>query len=243
MNKELTWQNAIQEVLTQHPSGLHYTDITERILNQGLKKQLGATPAATVSALITSTIKKSASSSPYVRVNRGVFALKKFLSGEVVKQLEAVSSKELQNDDEKSQIIQGFGMYWQRSAVNWKSNPKILAATENEAFDVSEQAGIYLLHDGSKTVYAGQTDNLGRRLFEHTKGRMAFRWDRFSWFGIRPISEAGTLGEPPVSYSPNGLMNALEAVLIEAMEPSLNRRQGDGLKGIEYAQCANKITQ
>ncbi len=40
----------------------------------------------------------------------------------------------------------------------------------------------------------------------------------------------------PQNISAKGLMNALEAILIETIEPSLNRKQGNGFKGIEYAQ-------
>jgi len=236
MNKELTWQDAIQKVLNKNPGGVHYTTLTEIILSEGIKKQMGATPSDTVNSIITSSIKKSANTSPYIRLSPGVYALKKNLSPDIIEELEATSINGIQTDEENSQLNHCFGMYWRRNAVDWKIKPKILAAIDNNGFDVSNQTGIYLLHDGSKTVYVGQTEALGQRLQEHTKGRMAFRWDRFSWFGFRPIDVQGTLGTLPKSISTKKLMNALEAVLIETVEPSLNRKQGNGLNGIEYAQ-------
>ena len=236
MSNELTWHAAIQKVLNKYPGGMHYTTLTETILSEGIKQHMGATPADTVNSIITSSIKKSAINSPYVRLSPGVYTLKKFLSIDVIKELEATGIKGIQTDEENSQIIQCFGMYWRRNAVEWKINPKILAAIDNNGFDVSNQTGIYLLHDGSKTIYVGQTEALGQRLLEHTKGRMAFRWDRFSWFGICSIAAEGKVGKKPQNISAKGLMNALEAVLIETVEPSLNRKQGNGFKGIEYAQ-------
>jgi hypothetical protein len=76
MAKELTWKEAINQVLEQHPSGLHYGDITDKILEQKLKSFIGATPSATVNSQIASSIKNDGDASPYVRIDKGVFALK-----------------------------------------------------------------------------------------------------------------------------------------------------------------------
>lgn len=68
--------------------------------------------------------------------------------------------------------------------------------------DFNKQLGIYLLDDGREVIYIGRTTDrpLGRRLFEHTFDRMAVRWDRFSWFGLLPVSESGQLGALPAMY-------------------------------------------
>lgn len=241
MTHELTWHEAIQKVLHKHPSGLHYSDITEEILNTGLKQQVGATPAATVNANITTSIKKSASDSPYVRIEKGVFALKSFLSSEAIKNYEEGTVEKIKADEAEGQIIQGFGMYWSRNAVEWKAKPKILGVQSKQTIDFGSQQGIYLLHDGSKTIYVGQTEGgLGQRLFQHTQGRMAFRWDRFSWFGICPINDDGTLAQLPKTYSSKGMLTTLEALLIEAMEPGLNRQRGKHFEAAEYAQFVDK---
>ena len=72
---ELTWQKAIQKVLASSPGPIHYKEITERILEDGFRKNIGATPVATVSAQITQSIKKDGSASPYIRVAKGTYAL------------------------------------------------------------------------------------------------------------------------------------------------------------------------
>lgn len=241
MTQELTWHKAIENILQKHPSGLHYSDITEEIISTGLKQQVGATPAATVNATITTSIKKSASDSPYVRIEKGVFALKLFLSAQAIKSYEEGTAEKIKTDEAESQIVQGFGMYWNRNAVEWKAKPKILGVQGKQTIDFSLQQGIYLLHDGSKTIYVGQTmGGLGQRLFQHTQGRMAFRWDRFSWFGICPINDDGTLAPLPKTYSSKGMLATLEALLIEAMEPGLNRQRGKDFEAAEYAQFVDK---
>ena len=77
MPKELTWKKAINQVLAASAVPLHYKDITEIIISDGLRTSLGATPAATVNAQISASIKRHGASSPYVRVAKGTFTLSK----------------------------------------------------------------------------------------------------------------------------------------------------------------------
>jgi len=71
MPKELTWKKAINKVLGASSTPLHYSEIAERIISEGLRHSLGATPAATVNAQITNSIKHEGASSPYVRKIKG----------------------------------------------------------------------------------------------------------------------------------------------------------------------------
>lgn len=66
--------------------------------------------------------------------------------------------------------------------------------------------------------------------------RLTARWDRFSWFGLLPVSESGTLGQLPAIFNAAKLIPALEAILIEALEPRQNRKRGDDLASVEYIQ-------
>ncbi len=238
MSKELTWHEAIIKVLEQHPSGLHYNDINKEIFEQNLKQHSGATPAATINAQIAVSIKKSPELSPYVRIGPGTFSLKKVLAPDVANALTKTSAQEIEKDEAYAQIITGFGMYWQRDSVIWKANAQIFGLQAKQKIDFGQQQGIYMLHDGREVIYVGRTIRpLGQRLFEHTQGRMAFRWDRFSWFGLRPIHEDGSFGDLPKSFSAENLIATLEALMIEAMEPRLNRKRGDkNLESVEFEQ-------
>lgn len=226
---------------------MHCRDIADEILSQGLRTSSGATPDATVNAQITTSIKSKGDKSPFIKTSRGMFASRKYWdSGEHPRANipEAVSLNEEQADgSEENQydVITSFGMFWQRDKVLWGRTPKLLGAAhvDSKQVDFSEQYGIYLLYDGREVIYVGRVLSrpLGTRLFEHTQDRLSARWDRFSWFGLRSITDDGKLLDlNDASYSPDKLIPALEAILIEAVEPRQNRKRGDDLGLVEFIQ-------
>ncbi len=241
MAAELTWRKTIDKVLAASSTPLHYNEITERIIAEGLRKNLGATPAATVGAQIYASIKQNGSSSPYVRISKGVFALRDraTIAPASLPKLtpDVVESTEV---EEQYEIVTSFGMFWRKEAIEWIATPRVLGMQQIGAtpVDFNRQLGIYLLYDGREVIYVGRTTDrpLGKRLYEHTIDRMSTRWDRFSWFGLLPVSEIGELGILPDNYEAAKLIPALEAILIEALEPRQNRKRGDDLAAVEYIQ-------
>lgn len=240
MPKELTWKKAIEKVLASSPTPLHYNDITEQILSSGLRITVGATPSASVNALISASIKHDGDNSPFLRVGKGTFTLKDRPAQTAVVPKKLTPEIDESDDEEQYEIISSFGMFWDRNAVEWTNTPRLLGMQQigAEPVDFHKQLGIYLLYDGREVIYVGRTTDrpLGRRLFEHTNDRMRMRWNRFSWFGLLPVSESGKLGDLPNQYDAAKLIPALEAVLIEALEPRQNRKRGDDLASVEYIQ-------
>lgn len=241
MATELTWRKAIDKVLGSSSTPLHYNEITERIISEGLRQSLGATPAATVNAQISNSIKHDGTSSPYVRVSKGTFAMRSGASGvSIVPPKLTPDVSESEESDEQYEIVSSFGMFWRRESIEWIATPKLLGMQQIGAttVDFFKQLGIYLLYDGREVIYVGRTTDrpLGRRLYEHTMDRMSARWDRFSWFGLLPVSETGQIGALPETYDAAKLIPALEAILIEALEPRQNRKRGDDLAAVEYIQ-------
>jgi hypothetical protein len=64
--------------------------------------------------------------------------------------------------------------------------------------------------------------------------RLGGRWDRFSWFGLLSVEADGELSDSRVPWNQDVVVETMEALLIESLEPPLNRRRGDNLSGIEY---------
>lgn len=240
MPAELTWRKAIHKVLASSSTPLHYKEITERVIAEGLRKNLGATPAATVSAQLSTSIRHNCDASPYVKVAKGTYALRGGPTARVVVPKLTPDVPESEETEEQYDIITSFGMFWRKDAVEWIASPKLLRMQQIGAtpVDFCKQLGIYLLYDGREVIYVGRSTDrpLGRRLYEHTMDRMSARWDRFSWFGLLPVSDTGMLGPLPETFAAAKLIPALEAVLIEALEPRQNRKRGDDLAAVEYIQ-------
>ena len=72
--------------------------------------------------------------------------------------------------------------------------------------------------------------------------RLRSRWDRFSWFGLSPVDKRAANESQGIgnvsgqSGATKAIIDVMEAVLIEAIEPRQNRRQGDYFRGLEYLQ-------
>lgn len=238
MPKEMTWRKAIEKVLSEASGAVHYKDLTEKIIQDGLRSSLGATPVDTVSSNLTTAIKEEGAGCPFQKIGRGLY-IWKVKAG--ITQLPPLQKGESEEEEEQQYgIITSFGMFWRRDAIDWVSTPKILDMQQinAEVVDFHKQIGIYLLYDGREVIYVGRaTDQpLGRRLYEHIFDRLKSRWDRFSWFGLLPISEAGKLEKMSESYEAIKIIPAVEAIMIEALEPRQNRKRGDDLSAVEYIQ-------
>jgi hypothetical protein len=240
----MSWREAIAKVLAEADSPLHYSEISEQILSRGYYKTDGATPAATVNAQISSSIKHEGESSPFLRVGKGTFSLRSprgpaasLPPAQKAKTEQIPPEAEIEASDS---IIQSFGMYWQRDLVVWKNDPRMYGQQQASAkpVDFGRQKGIYILYDHHTVVYVGRSIDrpLGRRLYEHTVDRLGSRWNRFSWFGLLDVTNEGDLREVPLKASLAVLVATLEALLIEALEPPQNRKRGDDFSAIEYIQ-------
>jgi HB1, ASXL, restriction endonuclease HTH domain len=238
---DLSWRDAIVTVLNETTEPLHYTDIARRVAEQGPRRKLGATPAASVAAELSMSINEEGEKSPFERVSRGVYRLRIQGGTEAAKQQSPETVGE--EAEPETGLINAFGMYWKRELVIW-SNPKLLGQQQPEstAVNFAEERGVYLLHDRREVVYVGRTTDraLGARLREHTNDRLSGRWDRFSWFGILPVRSDGKLAkDPSETFNVENLIATMEALLIEGLEPPQNRKRGDGFSAVEFIQLVD----
>lgn len=239
----LSWKDAIIKVLQDSPQAMHYTEIAEAIAKQNLRTDFGATPAFTVSSVISTSMGSDGDESPFVRVERGRYWLRTRAGG--VQQGEQLPPSE---ETEDTGLINAFGMYWSREKVLWTSNPKLLGQQQPDStpVDFSGEKGVYLLYDGREVVYVGRTTDqpLGARLRQHTLDRLNGRWGRFSWFGVYPVDESGVLNTDAIeTYDLTMLIVTMEALLIEGLEPPQNRKRGDDFRAVEFLQVEDPAIQ
>lgn len=138
-------------------------------------------------------------------------------------------------------LIQNYGLFWQRSDVEWgypgkgyKGNllGKYARLRRSTEVDFREQQGVYVLYDDNfKIVYVGQAGRGDQRLFtrlrNHKRDHLSQRWSRFSWFGILPVVD----GELNLDFKIDvpdvpSVLNHVEAILLAAAEPPLNLQRG-----------------
>lgn len=248
----MTWKEAVLTVLKDNKKGdiyvpMHYRDITNAIFENDLIKSEGKkTPANTVNATLTSNkdLFENVGDGEYKLTERGL----QYSAKHKKKGVDIVASDKESDESQKSivqsKLIKSYGMYWMRDAINWNTSPRLLGVQTfgSKPIDLSEMRGIYMLYDGREVVYVGQaTDSILKRLIQHTKNRLATRWNRFSWFGIDDVNKDGQLIKTKDHFTTNinDLVDALEGILIEGLEPRQNRRQGDNF-GFEYYQQIDK---
>lgn len=230
---EMRWDDAIRKVLAEAATSLHYTEVADRIVRAKLKRKIGATPSATVAACLSRLV--STPDTDIQKTGRGLFALKSALEAVAV----APETVNEETEDSESGAIRAFGMYWKYDNVLWSGKVKLHGRQNQEAatVDFAEQVGIYLLHDRDRVIYVGRaSDTLAARLKAHTTDRLGGRWDRFSWFGLRSVTEDAQLADPVASWKHHDVIDTMEAVLIECLEPSKNRRSGDRFRDVEFLQ-------
>lgn len=243
----MPWRKAILRVLSEAKEPLHYSEIAQRILDNGLRKQTGATPAATVAATISMSMQRD-----LVRVDRGVYTLvprtstpQETSSVERSDAPEVIPPTAPEKVEEDNGFLNAFGMFWRRDEVDWEQRGQSLLGAQLKAaqgINFAEQVGVYILYSGDRVIYVGRITEprLGSRLWDHTRDRLTGRWDRFSWFGVRTVADDGTLGPVPSgNFAIEMLVATMEALLIEGLEPPQNRRRGDGFNATEFIQTTD----
>lgn len=148
--------------------------------------------------------------------------------------------------------IKNFGYLWDRERVFW-GRPKVTGTLLGfhkhfGVVDFREQKGIYLLHTQDlKVVYVGQVgsgdQSLFNRLRQHTKsGALWNRWRYFSWFGWRSVNKGNHRlsnyagGSPKIKGKSEEFLDEIEAVLIQVVEPQLNRQGSKWKRTVQFQQ-------
>ena len=133
-------------------------------------------------------------------------------------------------------LIANYGLFWKIEDVFWgrpNNSGALYGYRRNiKEVDFSQQIGIYVLYADYKIVYIGQTGSNKQRLFnrlkQHREDHLSGRWNQFSWFGLKRVKNNHELSKDKISANTDteGALNHIEAVLIYAAEPPLNRQGG-----------------
>lgn len=226
--KQMTWIEAIVKVLETAKTPMHYTQIWDVIRDKHYREcEVDSNPEIMVNVNIQQNKDK------IVRFGgKGYYILRKALDTNIKKYLE-------QNTFSQQCIIGAYGKMWSRAKFEknkYVMIGKLANAKKSPQVDLSTERGIYVLYNGYDIVYVGQTTNpIATRLKTHAKRNI--KWDSFSWYGIDSVMDNGQICKEKVLITTsNALIDALEAVLIIAAEPGLNKQRGKNIRGQEYQQ-------
>lgn|ERR1700683_505776 len=138
-------------------------------------------------------------------------------------------------------LVQNYGLFWTKNKVFWgrgqnRGHLRGVRAGKRtgQPVDFREQQGVYVLYDDNfRLIYVGragssENDRLFKRLRHHLRDKLADRWTRFSWFGIRRVLKSSPLSAVVIrtSVAPRVVLNQVEAILISSTEPPLNLQGG-----------------
>lgn len=156
-------------------------------------------------------------------------------------------------------IIKNYGFLWERKYIyrgsggNGNAGHLLGVTTNKRETDFKEQIGVYVLYDKNQhIVYVGQAGNgnatLFSRLKHHMSGALWNRWEYFTWIGFRDVNANGALSnQQNVESSVSGFkyadaLNEIEGILIEVIEPKLNKQSGRLKDAVEYFQKVDNRT-
>ena len=157
-------------------------------------------------------------------------------------------------------IIKNYGFLWERKFLyrgkggtlgHLKGYQGRGSAQGKPHADFREQIGVYVLYDRNQNiVYLGQAGNGNVKLFErlknHMDGRIQNRWEYFTWIGFRDVNADGGLGsKQKVDSRVSGFrysdaLDEIEGILIEVIEPKLNKQSGKLKGATEYFQVRDE---
>jgi hypothetical protein len=155
-------------------------------------------------------------------------------------------------------IIKNYGFLWERRYINRGAGGNgnagnLIGYSKGAAgklIDFREQIGVYALYDHNQTiVYVGQAGNGNATLFSRLKQHMTSndlrnRWSYFSWVGFRDVNKTNSdlskkqeaVSSKVGGFSYGDALNEIEGILIEFLEPKLNKQGGKLKAAKEYLQ-------
>lgn len=249
--QEMGWREAILNVLESAAGKpLHTDEITAEILSSGLKSTAGKTPSITVAAII-SRMRREEGRQDIARSQPGYYYMLAEADITAVPEQEEPDDELVITDEPKNLAVAAYGLHWERDKVSWSrsghhlygwdaSNPN---PAETDYVDFATQQGVYLLHSWDAVVYVGRTTAESSGLFErlryhHSMHVWSSKWVRFSWFGLRPVSNTGELKDVPAMATKRVVSALMESVLIETLRPAFNSQKGDYM-GTLYRQLVD----
>lgn len=152
-------------------------------------------------------------------------------------------------------IIKNYGFLWERKYFYRGKGGRsghLKGVSKGQTVDFREQIGVYVLYDRNQSiVYVGQAGNGNATLFtrmkNHLDGALWNRWEYFTWLGFRDSKKGGlslsdrqSVDSAVSGFKYSDALDEIEGVLIEVLEPRLNKQGGKLKNATEYFQVIDE---
>jgi hypothetical protein len=236
-------RTAIKKVLSSSLEPQDIDQIAVQLSMEGDLRRHGVVPLRTIYSHLENAVKDEGDCCPFIRTSTGCYMLKAKASSRHI--LAARKSCATEKPNEGGQRARGiftcYGLAWQRNRVVWTPNPEILGCQFQATIPVNfcQQIGFYALQKQNGDVeYVGHTveQPIGACLYYHTLYRLSYRWERFSFFGLRPVSDRGTFGRLPADFKAADIMASMGVIMVELARPLVNKKAFNLVSTLEFSQ-------
>lgn len=202
--QEMSWRQAVLQVLDEADVPLHYRDIAAEILNSGLKKSAGKTPSDTVAGIISRLISDEGRLD-IVKSQPGFFYKRKRAEDDAntAPEQEEADDELDATDVPRNLAVAAYGLHWERDKVDWSArrlygwddaNFNPVGNYDDFAIDFANQQGVYLLHSWDAVVYVGRTIAENNGLFQrlqahHSAPAWSAKWESCTTGRIMRLSK------------------------------------------------------
>ena len=236
---ESALSKSIAEIISDSSEPMDYREIAVELAKTERIAALGVMPYRSVCAIIEEAILQEGDDCPFVKTYPGVYIHRKNARRGHHRDLKVMLPEMAKFS---LGIITCYGELWHRDRVDWMQSAQIIGCQfkSSPKVNFAEQDGIYALHLKDKTVtYIGHTGErtLGECLFEHTQDRLDAYFEKFSFYGFRPVFDDGTFGSVPEKADIQDVMASMLSTLVEVASPKANRRYFDKFSQLGFIQC------
>ena len=234
-------RESIASVLASYSEPLDLDEIASELIEaEGDLKRFGAVPLRSIYLCLEDAIRVEGENCQFLKTFPGHYMLRQNAKPHHLREASKARSAELKFHDGELGIVSCLGLGWQRNRVKWTPSPKILGCQfqASKPINFGQQIGFYALHrkNGEPGYFGSTIDKpIGSCLYELRQDRYSSLWDRFSFFGLLPVTDSGAFDRLPENFKPADTLASLRAIIIELFSPFANRNF-DWLSTLHFVQ-------
>jgi hypothetical protein len=234
-------KTSIKKVLSTSSEPMDIDQIAVQLAIEEDLSRHGAVPLRSVHSCLENAVREDGDGCQFIKTATGHYMLRAKASPLHLLAARKASANVNKSDVDASGIFTCYGLNWQRKSISWTPAPEIMGCQFQESVKVNftKQIGLYALQNTSGDVeFIGHTIQkpIGSCLYDHTRDRLTFKWEQFSFFGLLPVNDRGYFGRLPDDFTAADSLTSIKAITVELARPRSNRKIFDWFSVLEFNQ-------